>query len=210
MPDPFHEISDGNLVAAVLNGDVEQFGVLVARYQRPLWRAALSRLQRSDWADEAVQEAFLCAFKFLRTYDSRYSFRTWLWTILFNQCHRIGKSRSRQMSAGTSSEPGGSVDAAKFDGIAGREVSPPTELIRKERSALLAEFLDQLPEPQADALRLRFFGDLKFTEIADVMQCSLSTAKNRVRWGLMKMAELIRAAGDPFVADESIEMGEVE
>jgi RNA polymerase sigma-70 factor (ECF subfamily) len=45
---------------------------------------------------------------------------------------------------------------------------------------------------QADALRLRFFGGLKFQEIADAMQCSLNTAKNRVRWGLMRMAELMQ------------------
>jgi RNA polymerase sigma-70 factor (ECF subfamily) len=48
---------------------------------------------------------------------------------------------------------------------------------------------------QADALRLRFFGGLKFEEIAGAMQCSLSTAKNRVRWGLERMAELVQDTG---------------
>jgi RNA polymerase sigma-70 factor (ECF subfamily) len=58
-----------------------------------------------------------------------------------------------------------------------------------ERSERLNALLDQLPEKQADALRLRFFGGLKFREIAAAMNCSLSTAKNRVRWGLTEMAE---------------------
>jgi sigma-70-like protein len=50
-----------------------------------------------------------------------------------------------------------------------------------------------LPTAQADALRLRFFGGLKFEEIADAMQCSLGTAKNRVRWGLMRLADHVHA-----------------
>jgi RNA polymerase sigma-70 factor (ECF subfamily) len=48
---------------------------------------------------------------------------------------------------------------------------------------------------QADALRLRFFGGLKFHEIAEAMPCSLTSAKNRVRWGLLRMAEMLQAAG---------------
>ena len=47
----------------------------------------------------------------------------------------------------------------------------------------------ELPSVMADALRLRFFGELKFQEIADAMSCSISTAKNRVRWGLEEIGE---------------------
>ena len=64
----------------------------------------------------------------------------------------------------------------------------------RERTEQLESLLGQLSDVQADALRLRFFGGLKFQEIAETMQCSLNTAKNRVRWGLMRMAELLQAA----------------
>jgi RNA polymerase sigma-70 factor (ECF subfamily) len=60
--------------------------------------------------------------------------------------------------------------------------------LAKERAEQLNRELAGLPPEQADALRLRFFGGLKFQEIADVQQCSLTSAKNRVRWGLLKMA----------------------
>ena len=74
----------------------------------------------------------------------------------------------------------------------------------RERSELLDSLLGKLPEPQADALRLRFFGGLKFHEIADAMECSLSTAKNRVRWGLTKMAEFL-GPEDELPIDRSLE-----
>ena len=54
----------------------------------------------------------------------------------------------------------------------------------------------RLSEPQADALRLRFFAGLTFPEIAAAMDCSLSTAKNRVKWGLMKLADYVGPAGE--------------
>jgi RNA polymerase sigma-70 factor (ECF subfamily) len=69
-------------------------------------------------------------------------------------------------------------------------------LLAKERSQQLDLLLGQLSGVQADALRLRFFGGLKFQEIAEAMQCSLNTAKSRVKIGLMRMAELLQTAGD--------------
>ena len=180
---------DGAIIASVLAGDPGQFEQLVARYQSPLLRVALSRLGCHESADDVVQETFLCAFRSLHSYDSRYSFRTWLWTILLNQCRRhYRKSRRR---------PEVTYDGIEFaDGQNGaspasHEVGPPAQLLAKEQGELLQSMLDRLPEKQADALRLRFFGELKVQEIADAMGCSLSSAKNRVRWGLTKMSEML-------------------
>ena len=57
----------------------------------------------------------------------------------------------------------------------------------------LLETLARLPEPQADALRLRFFGELNFSEIALAMGSSVSAAKVRVRNGLQALSQMLRA-----------------
>jgi RNA polymerase sigma-70 factor (ECF subfamily) len=173
--------SDGTLVAAILAGEREAFAPIVERYEGALLRLAKSRLGRRDWAEDAVQEAFLCAFKWLHTYDPRFSFRTWLWTILLNQCNRQHQRRARQAQL----EGISSMGAAVACGCA----TPPETLLAKERTERLNAVLAELPTEQADALRLRFYGELKFQEIADVQRCSLTSAKNRVRWGLLKMAQ---------------------
>ena len=98
---PTEKPSDGTLVAAVLAGARERFGEIVARYRGALTRVAISRIGRRDWAEEVVQETFLCAFKSLHTYDSKYSFRTWLWTILLNQCRRHGQKQRRRPQVAT-------------------------------------------------------------------------------------------------------------
>lgn len=185
------EEPDGIVIAAVLSGDRERFAELVGRYHGPLQRLAYSRLGRREWAEEAVQETLLNAFKSLHTYDSQYSFRTWLWTILLNQCHRIYKQQGRGVSVHRGETPAetGPIDSPRAAGQLWSTESPADRLLATERAERLNALLDRLPENQADALRLRFFGGLKFREIAVTMNCSLSTAKNRVRWGLTKMAE---------------------
>lgn len=166
------------LIAAVLAGEGEAFAHLVRRYQGPLLRAAFSRLGRQELAEEAVQEAFLCAHRWLGTYDSRFSFRTWLWTILLNQCSRLAKRESRQPAAA-------STEAIHVC----PQPTPLEALLSREDGRELHELLARLPVVQADALRLRFFGGLTFPEIAAAMQCSEAGAKSRVKVGLVTLSK---------------------
>jgi RNA polymerase sigma-70 factor (ECF subfamily) len=184
--------SDAVLIERVRAGETDCFAELVRRYQSSLVRVARSRLGRADWAEDVVQETFLAAFKSCSSYDPRFQFRTWLWTILFNQCHSHYQRRLRSVPIErwpAECEPATDADHEQASG------SPLKQLLAKERTEQLEDLLLQLSAVQADALRLRFFGNLKFHEIAETMQCSLNTAKNRVRWGLMRMAELLRGAG---------------
>lgn len=176
--------TDGEIVQAVLAGSRDQFAQLVARYRRALVRVAASRLGNADAAEDVVQESFLAAYKSLHTYDSRFSFRTWLWTILLNQCRRAFQ-KSRRRPPAISLPEAEEAEARTQSPAAG----PPARLLAKEQSEQLDRLIRRLPEAQANALRLRFFGGLKFREIAAAMQCSLSSAKNRVRFGLTRLAE---------------------
>jgi RNA polymerase sigma-70 factor, ECF subfamily len=172
---------DGLLVAAGLAGDEAAFALLVRRYQAALFRAAVSRLGRRELSEEAVQETFLCAHRWLATYDSQYSFRTWLWTILLNQCSRQAKREARQ------SPP--TIAAAGQLCLASQNTGTLDHVLARESAERLHELLARLPEVQADALRLRFFGGLTFAEIAAAMECSEPGAKHRVKSGLLKLAE---------------------
>jgi RNA polymerase sigma-70 factor (ECF subfamily) len=187
--DPRSTESDAALVERVLAGETESFAELVRRYQSALARVARSRLGRADWAEDVVQETFMAAFKSCGTYDRQYSFRTWLWTILLNQCRSHYMRHKRRVLVETLES--GCELAAASDPREPDAASPLSALLAKERAATLESLLRQLSAAQADALRLRFFGGLKFQEIADAMQCSLNTAKARVRNGLERMAHMV-------------------
>jgi RNA polymerase sigma-70 factor (ECF subfamily) len=177
---------DGVLIAAALEGDEQAFALLVERYQGPLLKAAASRLGRRELAEEAVQEAFLCAHRWLATYDSRYSFRTWLWTVLLRQCSRKGKAEVRSQR----SEVRGDETGDRRQGT--ERTTPLDVLLAREVSEQVQELLGRLPEVQADALRLRFFGGLTFPEIAAAMGISEPGAKHRVKMGLVKLGEWLK------------------
>jgi RNA polymerase sigma-70 factor, ECF subfamily len=183
------QTSDGSLIAAALAGEEAAFALLAERYRGPLMKAAQSRLGRRELAEEAVQEAFLCAHRWLGTYDSRYSFRTWLWTIVLNQCSRLGKREARQIGL---SEPAVHLAGDCNDEV-GQEASPLEVLLAREQADRLHQLLARLPEVQADALRLRFFGGLSFAEVATAMGCSEPGAKHRVKTGLLKLAQWMQA-----------------
>ncbi len=205
MPDRDAQTGDGTLVAAVRAGQTDRFAEIVRRYQHALHRVAVSRLGRNDWAEDAVQETFINAFRSLRTYDSRYSFRTWLWTILLNQCRRQYRQRREEQDRygwGKSNQ----APSELLSEVAGREASPDARLVSADRKRFLEQLLAGLPESQADALRLRFFGGLKYQEIAAAMNCSLSTAKLRVRRGLITMSEFV-AAGNQRQQGADIDPG---
>lgn len=174
---------DGLLIAAAAAGEEAAFAIIAQRYQGALLRAAISRLARRDVAEDVVQETLLCAHRWLDTYDSKYSFRTWLWTILLNQCARQSKREARHGQRGDS---GGYDDSA--GAVAAPGHTPLEAALVRERSQRLHALLAKLPVVQADALRLRFFGGLTFPEIAAAMGCSEAGAKHRVKTGLLKLA----------------------
>jgi RNA polymerase sigma-70 factor (ECF subfamily) len=186
---------DGMLVAAALAGEQDAFALLVDRYQGPLLRAATSRLGRRELAEEAVQETFLCAHRWLTTYDSRFSFRTWLWTIALNQCARQAKREAKLPRAAVFNETEHGLRDSVFGSANHRH--PLQDLLARETADKLHELLARLPEAQADALRLRFFGGLTFSEIAAAMGCSEPGAKHRVKTGLMRLAEWMSDARAP-------------
>jgi RNA polymerase sigma-70 factor (ECF subfamily) len=197
--------SDGTLVAAIRAGDEAAFAVLVRRYQPALLRAAMSRLGQRQVAEEAVQETFLCAHRWLASYDSQYSFRTWLWTILLNQCTRLGKREARQKAA--PSGRGTDESLRELDAYAARpagEPSPLQRILNREDGERLQALLARLPVAQADALRLRFFGSLTFPEIAAAMQCSESGAKNRVKLGLLQLSQWLPNPEGPSAVSQSL------
>jgi RNA polymerase sigma-70 factor, ECF subfamily len=181
-------LNDQEIMERVRSGQVELFDELVNRHRESMFRVAVSKLRNQAVAEEAVQDAFLSAFAHRHTYRCEHSFRGWLWTILLNTCRSLARRELGRIDrAGApndfevSNEPCSSGDAL------GR-------LVRAEQAALLFRFLNELPEAQADALRLRFFGELKFDEIAQAMNCSTNGAKQRVRSGLERLSAALRRA----------------
>jgi RNA polymerase sigma-70 factor (ECF subfamily) len=178
-------LTDSDIMVRVQAGDREVFGVLVARYASRLQRVAASKVGDAALAEDLVQETFLAAYGARATYNPEFAFSTWIWTILLNLCKRHWRRSQRDSQAEESSWFSGATEDRAPDAL--------TELIHAEDRRRVHAWLNLLPEAQADALRLRFFGGLSFDEIATTMNCSLSGAKRRVKTGLERLSQRIRS-----------------
>ena len=167
----------------VLEGQIERFDELVNRHRAPLLRAAVSKMRDQASAEDVVQDTFLAAFARRKTFNPEYSFRGWLWTIGLNtaKTHLVRERRRSQRLIEVASTIPEQVSKETGLGV----------LLQNERSEVLAQMLAQIPEAEADALRMRFFGELQFNEIAHAMAISLNGARKRVRRGLERLTALL-------------------
>jgi RNA polymerase sigma-70 factor (ECF subfamily) len=182
---------DATLMRRVQAGETAPFEELVRRYRGPLARVAFSKLGDAAGTEDVVQETFLAVFAARATFNPRFAFRTWLWTILLRLCAR------RRLRGQRPGEIGGLIDPQLADQRPAAADSVLAQVLRDEEQSLVHAALAELPEAEADALRLRFFGGLKFEEIAIAMQSSVSGAKQRVKHGLERLSVRFQpAAGD--------------
>ena len=91
-------MDDAELIARVLDGDVEAFSVLVDRHYGDCSRFAIRLLGNRQDAEDALQEAFISAYQALGRYQERDSFRAWLFRIVVNRCRSLARSRRRRFS----------------------------------------------------------------------------------------------------------------
>ncbi len=183
-------VEDRELMQRVQQGEFRCFDALVERYRPALLRVASGMLCDQGLAEDVVQETFLSVFAARQTFNPAFHFRTWLWTILLNFCRR---HRARQVR-----RPQQVVQSALAKGQGPQVVDAETPetalagLLERERSEQLQRLLNDLPDVQADAIRLRFFAGLTYHEIGQSMGVSLGGAKLRVRTGLAKLSQQLR------------------
>src|SRR5438045_8933020 len=84
------ESADAELVTRVLHGDVNAYGALVSRYRDRLARYAVHMLGNREDAEEALQDAFVRAYRSLERCDDGARFGAWLYGILVNRCRTTG------------------------------------------------------------------------------------------------------------------------
>lgn len=181
-----HPLRDADIddMRRIQAGQLECFASIVRRHQSRLFKYAVSRLRSRALAEDAVQETFLSVYRGRATFDPSRSFSTWLWSIHVRECRRTATRENGTRDAQWAS------DSVPRDGSAAG-VDPLLQCVQQEARERLDQFLREIPADQADALRLRYFGELSFKETAETLGISEATAKSRVRYGLAKLAEKI-------------------
>ncbi len=172
-------MTDAVVVRRVLEGDVEAFGTLVNRYYDRYARYAVHITGNREDAEEALQDAFVRAYRALEQYEERERFAAWLHRIVVNQCRSVLARRKREESNLVDLDPALACSHASI----GTADDPASDRLQ----ALLAI----LPLEQREALVLKYMDDMTFEEMSTLTGVGVSALKMRVRRALDRLRAIL-------------------
>ena len=184
---------DLDLIKRTMAGEREAFDKLVIKYQKPLYSLLYRMVSSHEDAADLLQKAFIKAFTGLGSFEQRSSFKTWLYQIAINLAKNVYRDRSR-------------AEYVPIDNVVIRRNPRTLEaLIVKENRTLLRQAVAGLPEKQRITLLLRIQEDKKFEEIADIMKCSVGTAKANYHHAVQKLKGMMGEKDRQEQKDEGIQ-----
>ena len=171
--------SDAPIVARVLRGDVEAYAELVGRYRDRYARFAMHMLGNREDAEEALQDAFIRAYRSVARCEDPERFGAWLFRILVNRCRTLGARRGRRARTFVVDE------AALLDAA---EDHPA------ERSAWREEIsraLQRLRPDQREAFLLKYVEEMGYDDMSRLTGVGVSALKMRVMRACDRLRELL-------------------
>jgi RNA polymerase sigma factor (sigma-70 family) len=176
-------LSDEALLALVVRGDEEALAALYDRYAGVAYAVALRVVRDAGLAQDAVQDAFLAAWRTAVGFDpARGTGSTWLLTLVHRRAVDVVRREQRRRTeplAEAALDTGGAVDE---------------DAAIRDRRRVVQEALARLPPDQRQALELAYYGGLTQSELAEQLGLPLGTVKSRMFAALARLRDML---GEP-------------
>ena len=174
-------LSDEALVAMLARGDETALGELYDRFGRPAYGLALRVLRDEKLAEDAVQEAFLSAWRGAASFQpERAKASTWLLTLVHRRAVDIVRREERRRTEPLEAAP-------QAQGSVGTDEETFLRLQRERVQGALR----MLPDTQREALELAYYGGFTQSELAERLGQPVGTIKSRMFTGLNRLRELL-------------------
>lgn len=192
MAEPSHE-----LIRRAQAGDREALSQIIIGQQHYVYSIAMSVLKNPEDAADLTQEAFIRLFRALPQYNGESRFTTWLYRLVVN----LGRDELRRRGRQVPIMPP-MVDEEDIDPIASvadddRWADPARSLDSQELREEVRRALGQLEAHYRLVLTLYYFDDMKYTDIAEVLDLPLNTVKSHIRRGKERLALLLQTEEQP-------------
>lgn len=187
--------SDDALVARIACGDGEALRRLMRRYNQTLYRTARSILKDDAEAEDAVQDAYLLAYRAMATFRGHSRLSTWLVRIVANEAFgRLRRLKRRAeiivLTEDLSGHPTDAGTKAEVDGVTDASEWPDATVCRSEVRRLIEARIDRLPEAFRTVFVLRAIEEMSVDETAECLGLPPATVRTR----FFRARSLLRAA----------------
>ncbi|EQB86083.1 hypothetical protein M918_16295 [Clostridium sp. BL8] len=162
-------LEDIRLVDKVLQGDIESFNNLVNKYEVMVLRFVYNMIKQKEAAEDITQEVFITIYNKLEMYDRKHSFSNWILQISKNKTIDYIRKNKKVYE--------GNIDEA-YD-LSSQDMSPQESAEYREVKNSVKEYIKTLEDTDRQILMLRYTENLTFTDIAEILGLTESTAKRR-------------------------------
>lgn len=170
--------SDEELVRIAQGGDTRAFDELVQRYRDKVYRLSFKILRHEDDAAEALQEAFLSAYKGIGKFKAESTFSTWLYRIATNAA--LMKYRRRRDGHVSIEQSQSSSEDAEPLQLQDWSALPVDDLLNDELREVMQHGVDRLPEDLRTVFLLRDVEERSNAEVSEILDLSVAAVKSRL------------------------------
>lgn len=189
---PVERPADNDLIARILSGDMRALEALMRAHNRTLYRTARAILRDDAEAEDAVQEAYLQAYRMLGSFRGESKLSTWLTRIAANEALMRRRRNVRQAMPPTDVEP---------DDLASAEPGPEAITERRATRRLLETHIDALPDPYRAVFVMRAVEELSVEETAEALGIPEATVRTRYFRARGLLRERMAGEVDPALGE---------
>ena len=187
---------DYKLVCAARDeGNRKAYADLMASYREPLYLLLLRMTHNTTMASDLTVETFSKAFLQLHRYSPTGTFSSWLFSIGVNTYIDYLRKRKLETVSINSITRTSDGDFIEYQ-IPSNQPNPEEMMIRMQRDAALKEIVDQLKEPYRQIVRLRYYEDLSYEDIAERLKIPIGTVKVRLNRAKTLLSSIVKERGD--------------
>lgn len=181
------ELADAELVKLAQDGDNRAFDELVRRYENKVYRLAFKILRHEDDAGEALQDAFLSAYRGLKNFKADSTFSTWLYRVATNAA--LMKYRKRRDGHVSLEQSQSHDEDAEGLQIADWSALPDDDLLTGELDEILSEGLDRLPDELREVFVMRDIEGLSNSDVAERLRLTVPAVKSRLHRARLQLRD---------------------
>ena len=170
------EWNDAELIQRILRGDQDAFGPLVRKYQKGVHALVWRKIGDFHIAQEITQDAFLNAYRKLRTLKNHNQFAGWLYVIAANLC-RDWLRRKRLPMESIDVDETNEVDKVSYSKYLAEKQEADADETRRE---VVKKLLQKLPESERTVMTLHYLGEMTIKAISEFLGVSPNTVKSRL------------------------------